>query len=173
MRKTVLYVVISFCLFLVGGRLSFAAESEQVSRQNAIPFEENQWYAIAHLGYQQMDDLDYYVEQYLDSDKLPIHYISNGDFYLVIPRYSGMQLSLSVNDMETQESHLRYEDPDCRPFIMQCNVSDIFPDVTVCLSYKGETIEFSPFLSLENGALDAGEYGLDITKEGTEISIYE
>ncbi len=36
-----------------------------------------------------------------------------------------------------------------------------------------KTVEFSPFISLESGALDVGEYGLDITKERTEISIYE
>ena len=58
----------------------------------------------------------------------PVHYLSGGDFYLVIPRYDGMALALSRSDIETLQSTLIYEDPDCRPFLLQCNASDIFAD---------------------------------------------
>ena len=30
--------------------------------------------AVAHLGYQEMGSLDYYVEEYLDNDQIPVHY---------------------------------------------------------------------------------------------------
>jgi hypothetical protein len=121
---------------------------------------------VAYLGFQETDGLDYYVEQYLDSDQLPVHCLSGGDYYLVIPRYQGMELSLYQNDMETMRSDLLYEDPDCRPFLLQCNVSDIFPDATIRLTYQGESVEFSPFISLKDGALDIGAHGLDSTKSG-------
>ena len=49
---------------------------------------------------------------------------------------------------------------------MQCNVSDIFADVTVRLEYNGETAEFSPFISLKDGTLMIGERGLDLTESG-------
>ena len=137
------------------------------SKRDAIPFEEGQLYAAAYLGYQTADGLDYYVDQYLDSDKLPIHYVSDGDYYLVIPRYDGMSLSLYVNDIETSFGTLRYRDPDCGPFVIQCNASDIFNDVTVRLLYNGETAEFSPFISLKDGAAMLGERGLDLTRHGT------
>ena len=108
-------------------------DAAPVSKRGAIPFEAGQLYAVAYLGYQTADGLDYYVERYLDSDKLPIHYVSDGDYYLVIPRYDGMSLSLYVNDAETSLGTLRFRDPDCEPFVLQCNVSDIFTDVTMCL----------------------------------------
>lgn len=134
------------------------------SKRDDIPFADGQQYAVAYLGYQEMEDLNYYVERYLDDDQLPVHYISSGDFYLVIPRYSGMSLSLFVNDIENSEGRLCFEDPDCEPFLVQCNASDVFTDATVRLSYRGDTVEFSPFISLKDGSLDIGEYGLDITR---------
>ena len=137
-----------------------------VSNRDAIPFEAGQLYAAAYLGYQTTDGLDYYAERYLDSGKLPIHYVSDGDYYLVIPRYDGMSLSLYVNDTETSISTLRFRDPDCEPFIIQCNASDIFADVTVRLEYNGDTAEFSPFISLKDGTPMFGELGLDLTEPG-------
>jgi hypothetical protein len=149
------------CLLLFSACASPSADRR---KQDAIEFQSGQLYAAAYLGYQQLDDLDYYVERYLDSDQLPIHYVSGGDYYLVIPRYQGMALSLYENNMETMQSFLIYQDPDCQPFLLQCNVSDIFPDVTVRLTYQGESVEFSPFLSLKDGSVDIGERGLDLTK---------
>lgn len=147
------------------GLLSGCSPEPRASKRDAIPFEEGQYYAAAYLGYQQIDDLNYYAERYLDSDQLPIHYLSDGDYYLVIPRYPGMKLSLYRNDMETSETALIYEEPDCRPFILQCNISDIFPDATIRLTYENETVEFSPFISLKDGSVDIGECGLDLTMD--------
>ena len=141
-------------------------DNTPASKRDTIPCEADRLYAVAYLGYQTPDGLDYYAERYLDSDKLPVHYVSDGDYYLVIPRYDGMSLSLYVNDFETSLSTLRFRDPDCGPFVIQCNVSDIFADVTMRLEYNGETAEFSPFISLKDGALMIGERGLDLTEPG-------
>ena len=135
-------------------------------KRDAIPFEAGQLYAAAYLGYQTADGLDYYVERYLDSDKLPVHYVSDGDYYLVIPRYDGMSLSLYVNDIETSLGTLRFFDPNCGPFVVQCNASDIFTDVTMRLEYGGDAAEFSPFISLKDGEPMLGERGLDLTRPG-------
>lgn len=157
-------------LLLLLGLCTGCTEQPQASKQDAIPFREGQYYAVAYLGYQQMEDLDDYAAQYLDSDQLPVHYISSGDFYLVIPRYAGMELTLYRNDMETMDPLLLYEDPDCTPFILQCNASDIFADATIRLSYGEETAEFSPFISLKDGAVDVGEQGLLLTKPADDPS---
>ena len=146
---------------------SHPSSQSESSKQDAIPFSNGQSYAVAHLGYQQIEDLDYYVQQYLDSEDIPVHYLSSGDYYLVIPRYSGMELSLYKNDLETSERTLFYHDPDCEPFIIQCNVSDIFSDATIQLTYQGDTVEFSPFISLKNGSLEIGEHGLNLTRTGS------
>lgn len=161
MKKAVFHLMpLLICLGLFAG----CTAQPQASKQDSIPFEDGQYYAAAYLGYQQIDDLDYYTEQYLDSDQLPVHYLSSGDYYLVIPRYSGMELTLCRRDIETSESFVIYEDPDCRPFIIQCNASDIFADAVIRLSYEGETVEFSPFISLKDGSVDIGDQGLDLTK---------
>lgn len=139
----------------------------QPSKLDSIPFADGQSYAVAHIGYQKIENLDYYVQQYLENSDLPIHYLSSGDYYLVIPRYEGMALSLYKNDFETSDPVLLYEEPNCRPFIIQCNVSDIFPDATIQLTYQGETLSFSPFISLKDGSLDVGEHGLNLTKDAT------
>ena len=136
-----------------------------VNQRDNIPFSDDQYYAVAHLGYQQITGLDDYVQQYLEHDKIPIHYLSAGDYYLVIPRYAGMSLSLFQNDFETSEAVLIFETPDCQPFVIQCNASDIFADATIRLSYETESAEFSPYISLKDGELDIGPKGLDITKK--------
>lgn len=146
---------------------SHQSSQSESSKQDAIPFADGQSYAVAHLGYQQIEDLDYYVQQYLDSEDIPVHYLSSGDYYLVIPRYSGMELSLYKNDIETSERTLFYRDPDCETFIIQCNVSDIFSDATIQLTYQGNTVEFSPFISLKDGSLEIGEHGLNLTQTGS------
>ena len=148
--------------------LAGCSDQTQASKQEEIPFSQGQYYAAAYLGYQQIDDLDYYAQQYLDSDQLPIHYLSNGDYYLVIPRYEGMHLALYRNDLESGEATLFYEEPNAgRPFILQCNVSDIFADATIQLTYEDETVEFSPFISLKDGSVDIGERGLDLTQDAS------
>ena len=47
---------------------------------------------------------------------------------------------------------------------IQKDISDIFSDVTVELSYGGETVSFSPYISLKDGSVQVGERGLDLTK---------
>lgn len=161
MKKTVLtWLPLLLCLGLLAG----CTAQPRTSKRDAIPFSEGQYYAVAHLGYQQMDDLSYYETEYLDGDPLPIHHLSDGDYYLVIPRYSDMKCALYRNDMDASESILLYEDPCGQPFILQCNVSDIFADATIRLTYEGETVEFSPFISLKDGSVDIGEHGLDLTR---------
>lgn len=142
-----------------------APNGSAVNKMDNIPFADDQCYAVAYLGYQQITDLDHYVKQYLEHDKIPIHYLSAGDYYLVIPRYTGMSLSLFQNDIETSEPVLIFETPDCQPFVIQCNASDIFADATIHLSYETENTEFSPFISLKDGEIDIGPKGLNITKK--------
>ena len=160
-------IVCTLSLFVLLGLFAGCSAQPQSSHREAIPFTEGQLYAAAYLGYQQIEDLDYYVQQYLDSDELPVHYLSSGDYYLIIPRYSGMELSLYRNDFDTSEPILIYRDPDCQPFLLQCNASDIFADATIRLTWEDETVEFSPFLSLKDGSVEIGDRGLDLTA-GTE-----
>ena len=140
-------------------------ESAPSSKLDAIPFSNGQLYAAAYAGYEGQLDLDYYAQRYLDSPEVPIHYFSPWEYYLIIPRYPDMSLALYKNDIQTDESVLVYEDPACEPFLIQCNISDIFSDVTVEMTWQGETVSFSPYLSLKDGSVQVGERGLNLTRE--------
>ena len=148
MRKTAILAAALACALLLCG-----------CETGEIPFSEGQFYAVAHLGYQDTGRLDSYTQSYLDGVAPPVHYLSSGDYYLVIPRYEGMEMSLYRGDIVTGELTLLYEDPNCRPFVVQCNASDIFADATIVFEYDGERVEFSPFISLKDGSLDVGERG--------------
>ena len=131
---------------------------------STLPYEDGQLYAVAYLGYQEPTELAFYRQTYFGGRELPVHHISDGDFYLIIPRDPNATVRLFRNDMLTQTSSIFYEQPDGSPFVIGCNISDIFPDVTVEITTSdGEKVEFSPFISLEDGSVEVGERGLNIT----------
>lgn len=138
------------------------------SKRANIPFEDNQLYAVAYLGYITIEEMDYYLENYLDEENVPQYYFSGDEYYLVVPRYEDMEVRLYRNDLVTMGKTLEQECEAGEPFIIQCNVSDIFPDVTVELTYQGETVEFSPYISLKDGSVQVGDRGLNITKDYLE-----
>lgn len=142
--------------------------TEVQSKRNNIPFENNQLYAVAYLGYGVKEYMDYYRENYLDEDEVLNYYFSGAEYYLIIPRYENMEVRLYRNDLATMGKTLEQECENGKPFIVQCNISDIFPDVTVELNYNGETVEFSPYISLKDGSVQVGERGLNITKQEEE-----
>lgn len=168
-KLTAFFVVMISALSLLAGcsQMQQANSNSETSNIDSIPFEKNQLYAVAYLGYDEIDSLSFYTQNYLDSENIPIHYISKGEYYLVIPRYPTMSVSLYKNDIQIMEPSLVFEEKACAPFIVQCNISDIFADVTIRFVYNEETIEFSPYISLEDGAAEVGNRGVNITKQAT------
>ena len=166
-------LLLSACGLVIGAPSSPSSDSSQGSSSQeaggpeAIPFSGEQCYAVAHLGYQEMDSLPLY-SPYLEEDSLPVHYVSPGDYYLVIPRYPNMSLALYRNDINSNQPALVYTDPHCRPFIIQCNASDIFEDAVIRLSWEGGQVEFSPFISLEDGSIVVGPQGFNLTHTGPQ-----
>ncbi len=153
MKKTV--GLLMLCLLLFVG----------CAGKTAIPFAEGEMYAVAYLGYQDKEALTWYIEQYgLDAD-LPTYHISDGDYYLVVPRYADTSLALSRIDTETSECLFIYETANCTPFVVQCNVSDILPDAMIVLKHEAESARFTPEISLKDGTLTVGDKGRNITKE--------
>ena len=71
------------------------------------------------------------------------------------------------NDMVTDSKTLFYEQTNGDAFVIGCNVSDIFPDVTVSITSGGETVDFSPYISLKDGSVQVGARGLNITRIST------
>lgn len=131
---------------------------------STLPYTDGQLYAAAYLGYQSPTDLDYFRQTYFGGRELPVHHISDGDFYLIIPRDPDATVRLYQNDMATDTKTLVYEQANGDAFVIGCNVSDIFPDVTVSITSGGETVDFSPFISLKDGSVQVGARGLNITR---------
>ena len=140
------------------------AQMQNYSKRNNIPFEQHQMYAVGYAGYETMDDLRQFSD-YLDSFDLPCHYISSGDFYVIIPRYDGMDLKLYKNNIDNDEKELVFEMKNCQSFIVNCNISDIFYDATIILTYKDEKAEFSPYVSLKDGSIRVGEKGYNLSPQ--------
>lgn len=170
-KRNIFTLILLGVLVLTGCRESKIPETTtsnpelSTANKEKINFADNQLYAVAYLGYEEPEDLDYYKNKYLDGEGVPIHRFSGGEYYLIIPRFEGMSVCLYKNDMETMGKTLVYESAGCTPFIVQCNISDIFSDVTVEFEYKGERAEFSPYISLKDGSVVVGDRGLDITKK--------
>lgn len=134
---------------------------------STLPYTDGQLYAAAYLGYQAPTDLDFFQQTYFGGRELPVHHISDGDFYLIIPRDPNATVRLYKNDMVTDSKTLFYEQTNGDAFVIGCNVSDIFPDVTVSITSGGETVDFSPFISLKDGSVQVGARGLNITRIST------
>lgn len=160
-NRIVTILLVLCMLALVGCNNAY---KKALNKDNNISFAEKQLYAVAYLGYEKIEDLAFYEEKYLNDEIVPIHYFSEGEYYLIIPRYDTMKVCLYRNDLETMNTKLVYENESCKPFIIQCNISDIFSDVTISLEYQGEIVEFSPYISLMDGSVVVGERGINITK---------
>lgn len=130
-----------------------------------IPFKGDQLCAVASIGYTNTNDLPLYAKKYLNNKTdFPTYKISHGDYYLIIPRYKDMKVELYKNIMDSDKPTLVSEIDSSKPFIIACNVSDVFPDSTVSITYNGETIKFSPYMSLKDGSLEVGDRCLVLTK---------
>jgi len=129
-------------------------------------FDGNQLYAAAYLGYEEIGDLSYFTENGFIDGTPPIHHVSGGEHYLIIPRYPDMNLSLFRRrlDHDMGVLELFYEEENAKPFILCCNISDIFPDVTVLLTRGEEQTEFTPHISLKDGSIQLGDRGVDLTQ---------
>ena len=138
MKKAALFLSVILIACLLGG----CHGESQTEKEISIPFKEGQLYAAAYLGYLEVNDMEYYTENFLGGSEVPVHYVSQGEYYLIIPRYEGTSLELYKNTVgESEISELIYTDPCCSAFIVQCNISDIFPDFPerwqLCLGRAG------------------------------------
>ena len=129
----------------------------------AADFAPDQLYGVAFLGWQDQTALESYRDL-ADPDTLPVYHISAGECYLILPRYADMALRLYADDPVAGTRTLVVEDPACGPFVLECNVSDLYPDAVVELSREGQSVSFSPWHSLKDGTLQLGEEGLDLTR---------
>ena len=105
----------------------------KASRAVKLPYAEGQLYAAAWLGWQDTGNLSRYADLCPEIKEAPVLHLSDGEYWLILPRYPGTALEVSQLDINTSETRLVYSDPDCEALILQCNISDIFPDAEIRL----------------------------------------
>ena len=69
-KLTAFFVVMISALSLLAGcsQMQQANSNSETSNIDSIPFEKNQLYAVAYLGYDEIDSLSFYTQNYLDSE---------------------------------------------------------------------------------------------------------
>lgn len=87
---------------------------------------------------------------------LPLCDLSGWEYYLIAPRYEGDTVTVQPLVMEEESAALRAEGEPIiydAPFVLCCNPSDIFSNVSVTLRHGEESITFSPHVSLRDGSV--------------------
>lgn len=143
-----------------------AVRKQTVQPEEPTPLEsllaENELCAVAYAGYDSADELQPYIEAYLDGVTPPTCYCSAGEAWLLIPR-PGTSVQIYRNDFETYPMRsspcyeLLYEDSSGNPLILRCNASDLFPDARIVLTCQGKTVELTPYISLRDGSIQVGD----------------
>ncbi len=127
-----------------------------------IEYEDNEIYAVAYLGYNELTNLELY-EEYVDINCLNTYYLSTGEYYLIIPRYEDVDTRILFNDITSGGSTYFADLTNGKPFIVQGNISDIFPNITLEFKYQEEVYSYTPYISLKDGSFIVSDEGINIT----------
>lgn len=169
------------CAMLVFGLA--ACDSDDVAVQtdetpaNEVVWQDGEIYAMALLGYSgdfadgELDDeIDGYLELYVpELSAADVHWVdATGDEnYLVIPRFDGL-VTVNVLGMPSESGEQTVGEVldqfEAAPFVLTCNVSDIYGNALVTVEADGEVVSFEPRISLMDGSLIVSGDGQDITK---------
>lgn len=112
--------------------------------------------ACEYIGYYEDDEqmqsaAEKYAEDYLLSVSEFVD-CGGSEMYAIIPKYYGEKLTVRSLDMEGKAGDI-IAASESEVLIIACNISDIMPNVLVSIEYEGQTVEFSPYISLKDGAL--------------------
>lgn len=135
-----------------------------------ISWEENQNYAVFFLNY------DMYQENYLEeathvlealglqnvTEDIPCYLYEGTEYYLIIPRNTQLPTSIFqciFEEVDFVKGELLAQIENEPYFIVQCNVSDLFPNIML---YQ-EEYSFSPSISLRDGGMTPIEGVKDLT----------
>ncbi len=147
---------------------------EGVVEISTIEWDEDDMFAVALIDYTEDKTRDDFynelLEKYLDKAEetalTPIE-LEGEEHYLIIPRYPVNKIRIyhqSLGDEgELIRGELVTEIEDVLEFTIKCNISDLHSNQVIEAEMNGETVEISPYISLQDGSLGKSEYIKDIT----------
>lgn len=116
--------------------------------------------AMFYLGYgdaEKETNLDALLQKYglFEDEFETVIDVKDCEWYAILPKYEATQLMVEQVELD-ETGELVSKGELCtttKPILLCCNYSDIVSSVKVTITYQEESIEFSPFLSLENGEI--------------------
>ena len=113
-----------------------------------------------------------YMEEFDFLDSVPDEYwastASGCDFYLIIPADENSKVEVNTLELANDDEVVSfntvetiYQQDNGAPFLLKCNVSDIFPECRIVITdSSGDVFEWSPMISMRDGSIfTTGEDG--------------
>ena len=76
----------------------------EASRAAELPYTEGQLYAAAWLGWQGTGDLSRYADLCPGIEEAPVLHLSDGEYWLILPRYPGTALEVRMSSWRTSSA---------------------------------------------------------------------
>lgn len=116
--------------------------------------------AMFYLGYgdtEKENNLEVLLQTYglLEDEFETVIAVEDCEWYMILPKYTDTQIVVEKVELDAEGELVSIGElcKTTRPILLCCNYSDIVPSTKVTITYKEESIEFNPFISLENGEI--------------------
>ena len=116
--------------------------------------------AIAFVGYESMDKHLYSNSLFMVNEELSLqqeyqdYVIYTGDeVYFVVPRYKDATFKIEEMEHGTGIIGDVLFEGDYVPALIVCNISDLYPNCLITITGNGESVSFSPSISLADGSV--------------------
>lgn len=155
--KTIILIIIIVLFAIVSMILANNIINEETKYAKKLKFEDNdQLLAIFYLGGLE-NEYDFSIVNKYYSDKEIEEFekieLEGEECYLIVPRY-GQYITISSLTMTDDSGTLeKIISKTSTPFLLKCNISDIFSNVEIKFNYEGKEYVYSPYISLKDGSV--------------------
>lgn len=132
---------------------SLVDEKSQQMTENPLDWHENELYTVSLLMY---DDILLEHPNFFDAE--------GSEYYLITPRYTSTVTQVYTTSPDGLRGEKIYTPPVGEEFIIQCNDSEVYSNITIEFNHLGNTVTYSPHIQLEDGSIFVGDFGRDETE---------
>lgn len=166
--KTIFLIIIIVLFAIVSMILANNIINKETKYAKKLKFEDNdQLLAIFYLGGLE-NEYDYSIINKYYSDKEIEEFekieLEGEECYLIVPRYAQ---DITISSLTMTEDGGTLEKSVIKtsvPFLLKCNVSDIFSNAEIKFNYRGKDYKYSPYISLKDGSVVTEDFVLFINE---------